>query len=250
MLPLASMPRCRQPESNRRRMFEGHPCFPRCTMAAMMAPPRVARGPDPCKGPVLLLDDGARIRRARETPDARRGGAAHPSRCSARERGRKSRRRQSGPARIRTPITRLQGVGAAVAPRARHVRRRSRTCTGLPTQRDSSPLPSRSASRTKKGPGARCTPRSVSGGIVLSVGFPTCTRGDSPFHPSRQERRDRSVILLGGGLVSVRLPGLSAARLATGRVSYGAGTFLSGRCGHRQPPTGSWTVIRTQQGNS
>ena len=89
-----------------------------------VAPPRVAWGPDPCKGPVLLLDDGARIRLARETPDARRGGAAIPPRLSPGNEARK-RRRQSGPARIRTPITRLQGVGAAVAPRARHVRRRS-----------------------------------------------------------------------------------------------------------------------------
>ena len=51
---------------------------------------------------------------------------------------------------------------------------------------------------------SRCPPYAsfCSGGIVLSVGFPTCSRGDSPFHPIRQERHDRSIILLGGGVVS------------------------------------------------
>ena len=152
VLPVAPMPRMPpaglEPAAGLRRS----PMFA-VTPWRRVAPPRVARGPDPCKGPVLLLDDGARIRRARETPDARRGGAAHPSTAPPGTRPKK-RRRQSGPARIRIPITRLQGVGAAVAPRARHVRRRSRTCSGLPTQRDSSPLPFRSASRTKKG--SRC----------------------------------------------------------------------------------------------
>ena len=196
---------------------------------AAMAPPRVARGSTPCRGSILMLDYGARsggIRRGRMSARGSRvdsrGFGPRPLACRA----------SVLPVHTTSPVTSGEGVEPS------RVRRPARIAAWR--------LAVRPAGQGK-GPGAHSTPRSVSGGIVLSVGFPTCSRGDSPFHPFRQERHDRSIILLGGGLVSVRLPGLSAARLATGRVRCGARTFLSSRCGHRQPPTVSWTFIRTQE---
>ena len=168
---------------------------------AAMAPPRVARGSTPCRGSILMLDYGARsdgIRRGRMSARGSRvdsrGFGPRPLACRA----------SVLPVHTTSPVTSGEGVEPS------RVRRPARIAAWR--------LAVRPAGQGK-GPGARSTPRSVSGGIVLSVGFPTCSRGDSPFHPFRQERHDRSIILLGGGLVSVRLPGLSAARLATGRVA-------------------------------
>ena len=78
--------------------------------------------------------------------------------------------------------------------------------------------------------------------------FRTCSRGGSPLHPIRQDRpgQDRSSSLAAVssrcGCPASRPPGLRRAALR-----FGAGTFLSGHCGHRQPSTGSWTFHRNEE---
>ena len=101
------------------------------------------------------------------------------------------RRRRSGLAGIWTPTFALQERRAARL----HHEPMSTSGAGVEPARAEALPPServrcRSASRTKKR--SRCPPYAsfCSGGIVLSVGSPTCSRGDSPLHPIRQERPD------------------------------------------------------------
>lgn len=92
---------------------------------------------------------------------------------------------------------------------------------------DSSLAPCRSASRTSE--------RMVQVPAISLVLFwqhwttrpqGTCSRGDSPLHPILRDRHGHEPIILDrGGVVSVRLPGLSATRLAPGRVALWSEDF-------------------------
>lgn len=81
-----------------------------------VAPPRVARGPQPRKGSVLVLDHGAEKSGGpfwgeRDKPD--RPPAATRISPPAPQGNEAGRRRRSGPVGIRTPTSRLQGERAS-----------------------------------------------------------------------------------------------------------------------------------------